>query len=144
MKRFAMLGISLIITTMVLTSCSSKQVNETKLSFAEKASAAITKELKEEFAKESIVEVEGVVCSVEAEETGFEVGMEIKKLLKVKEEELQAKSLSPIVISICKYASSEVVPYVLKNSIEKKPCLRTLGAVNISRIGSTLCEKIDI
>ena len=140
MKRILSASVFLLISTMFV-SCSSKTVNDAKLTASEKAGLFIEKKLVSEFEKNN-VKIEGVDCTLEAKELGQSVTKELTDILRVKEE-VNAVALSPIVSGICTYVSTTVIPKFIIDNQSKRACIRQLGASTISKIGTGLCDKIE-
>lgn len=123
------------------TACSSKQVNNAKLTVAEKAGQFVETKLISEFQKNNVV-VTGVDCALEAKELGATVSKELAEVLKVKQE-LVTKSVNPVVTGICTYVSSTVLPQFIIDNQSNRACIRQLGASAVAKIGEGLCDKID-
>lgn len=140
MKTILNLAI-LSILALSFTACSSKQVNNAKLTIAEKAGQFVETKLISEFQKNNVV-VAGVDCTLEAKELGATVSKELAEVLKVKQE-LVTKSVNPVVTGICTYVSSTVLPQFIIDNQSNRACIRQLGASAVAKIGEGLCDKID-
>jgi hypothetical protein len=129
---------------LMLTSCNDKQINQAKLDVAAKVGAGVEKKLSEEY---SVMHVEGVDCQVEAKTLGTVAELKAIEFLKAHKDEEVVKSsegLSPVVPAICVFAVEKILPKALEQIDTKYVCLRSLGAVKLSSLGTELCKKIEL
>tara|TARA_Y100001963_G_scaffold17759_1_gene21910 strand:- start:9876 stop:10286 length:411 start_codon:yes stop_codon:yes gene_type:complete len=123
----------------VLSGCSGSQVNSYKVKVAEKAKAAVEKELNEAFMG---LEIEG--CDSEAEMIGDKVYDKLISVLRADDKSAQKSAIgNALVQQVCGLAVSSIGDLVLANSGDYK-CLAAVGSEKLEKVGQDLCRAIDL
>ena len=131
---------ALLSLSLLTVSCSSKSVNDAKVSAAKKAGDAVEKELKEAFAS---VSIENVDCNVEAKKIGGKVEEKVADLLKVKTE-VNKSFASAVVPQVCSFVINSVFPELVNKVDTEYVCLKQLGSDKLKKVGTDLCNGLDL
>lgn len=141
--------LSMAMVALLVTSCSSSQVNDYKIKAADKVGVAVEHSLAAQY---SNVAVEGKDCIAEAKATGEVAKVKVMELLKAKETLIAAnandkslsRSVGSVVPVLCSFVVSSVLPALLNDSSSDFACLRALGSDKIVKVGDDLCGLINL
>lgn len=141
MKKLTLL-LGFICLTMMSFSCSKTQINDAKLSVAEKAGAATEQVLVKEYAK--FPELLNLDCPAEAKVVGLNVQHELERVFKADTSEVN-KSLQAEVLQLaCKGAVAKVLPLVFGSQFQGYPCANIAVSGKLEALGDNLCQKIKL
>lgn len=142
MKAIILL-LSLAIMSMSFTSCSSSDVNDAKVSVAEKIKETVQKELSQAFDKNQIV-VDGVDCTAESIKHSEYIYGKVSDFLRVKSEAKALTSSSGILDTACKFLVDKGFDYLIEQSGDSSMCLKKLGKLGVMNVTGEVCRKIKL
>lgn len=85
---------------------------------------------------------EGMNCEIEAAQNAADFESALLSALKLEEKKQAQKSAAAILKPICEVAASSVVPKLIAESGDSRPCLRLMGAEKFKVIGLKGCALI--
>lgn len=141
--------LSLLITACFLTvGCSSKQVNEAKLSFAEEAGRGVENAFVSVASKNLTgEEYENLNCEEEALYFRLKVTDKVDQILKAKREKRKENSSGiRASMSIAGNACRAVIPFAFQFLLDEgefKPCSRELTREKLMEVGNMACDFVD-
>jgi len=142
MREIIALAVISLSILLGMGSCSKTQVNEAKLTLAEKAGDAAEKVLVKEYNK--FPELNNDICKEEASDIGKSIEGKVADLLKAeKEKQVGQKSFAGDAAKLaCKGIMSKALPMVFDEYMSTQPCAAKALGYSTSKLADSVCDKI--